>query len=443
MRQFLLVCFVLLTWASSVVHASTYAPQDSVQRQDLFNTSHGGMDIPPYRIPGITVCNNGRLIASAARLVCGTDPGHGQVDIVCRTSDDNGITWSPISDVATGTGRTSATQNFFDTAFGDPAIVADRNSKRILIMAVAGCTLYSSPNTTRSNPNMIAIIRSRDNGQTWQEPVDITEHIYSLFDSGTPMQSAFIAGGRIFQSRIIRKGRYFRLYAGLCARPGGNRVIYSDDFGKTWNALGGAKALPIPQGDEPKCDELPDGTLVLSSRTSGGRYYNLFHYTDTKKAEGQWDNVAKCTFQGSGHWAGSNATNGELLIIPAIRQADGQKVHLALQSIPAGAGRSDVGIFWRELPQDISSITSQSFSTDWQGFYPVSTTSSAYSSMDLQHDGRIGFIYEETLTRWGSKPNPICTSFPQGQGHHNYDGFDNIYVPLTIQQITQSRYSSN
>jgi sialidase-1 len=38
----------------------------------LFSTANGGIDVPPYRIPGITCGNGGRLIASAARLVCGT-----------------------------------------------------------------------------------------------------------------------------------------------------------------------------------------------------------------------------------------------------------------------------------------------------------------------------------------------------------------------------------
>lgn len=60
----------------------------------LFSTAKGGIDVPPYRIPGITCGNGGRLIASAARLVCGTDPGYGRIDCVVKLSDDNGRTWS-------------------------------------------------------------------------------------------------------------------------------------------------------------------------------------------------------------------------------------------------------------------------------------------------------------------------------------------------------------
>ena len=167
-----------------------------IVKQDLYNTSKGDGVIPPYRIPGITVDpETGRIITAAAELVCGTDPGFGEVDVVCRISDNNGDTWTDMIKVADGTGEESAERNIFETAFGDPAIVADRTSNEVLIIAVAGCTQYGNGRTTRQNPNMIATIHSTDNGNTWGTPVDVTEPIYSLFDSGNPIQSAFVGGG--------------------------------------------------------------------------------------------------------------------------------------------------------------------------------------------------------------------------------------------------------
>ena len=351
-------------------------------KQDLYNTSKGDGVIPPYRIPGITTASNGRLITAAARLVCGTDPGYGQVDIVCRYSDNNGETWSDMIDVAVGTGRTSATVNYFDTAFGDPAIVADRTSNEVLVIAVAGCTVYGNGNTTRQNPNMIATIHSTDNGETWGEPYNATEDIYSLFDAGNVVQSAFVGGGKVFQSRIVKKDEYCRLYAAMCARPNGNRVIYSDDFGRTWHALGGASALPAPGGDEPKCEEMPDGRVILSSRVGGGRIYNIYTYSNTLEGTGEWSTSVKSTFEGSGLTPGGNSTNGEILVVPVQRKSDGKEMYLALQSLPTGGGRTNVGIFYKELTDvtDINSVAN--FAIDWNGFYQVSNTSSAYSSMD-------------------------------------------------------------
>ena len=410
-------------------------------KQDLYNTSKGDGVIPPYRIPGITTASNGRLITAAARLVCGTDPGYGQVDVVCRVSDDHGKTWSDMIDVAVGTGRTSATVNYFDTAFGDPAIVADRTSDEVLIIAVAGCTVYANGNTTRQNPNMIATILSKDNGETWEEPINVTEDIYSLFDAGNVVQSAFVGGGKVFQSRIVKKDKYYRLYAAMCARPNGNRVIYSDDFGKTWHALGGASALPAPGGDEPKCEEMPDGRVILSSRVGGGRIYNIYTYSNTLTGEGEWSTSVKSTFAGSGLTPGGNSTNGEILIVPVQRNSDRKEMYLALQSLPTGGGRTNVGIFYKELT-DVTDLNSvENFAVDWNGFYQVSNTSSAYSSMDLQADNRIGFIYEETLTGFGRRDNPVSTSFPNGEGQHNFDGFDNIYVAYELEYITNGAYS--
>ena len=410
-------------------------------KQDLYNTSNGDGVIPPYRIPGITTASNGRLITAAARLVCGTDPGYGQVDVVCRTSDDHGETWSDMIDVAVGTGRTSATKNYFDTAFGDPAIVADRTSNEVLIIAVAGCTVYGNGNTTRQNPNMIATIHSKDNGETWETPVDVTEDIYSLFDKGNPIQAAFVGGGKVFQSRIVKKDKYYRLYAAMCARPNGNRVIYSDDFGRTWQALGGASALPVPAGDEPKCEEMPDGRVIVSSRVGGGRIYNIYTYSNTLEGEGEWSTSVKSTFAGSGLTPGGNSTNGEILIVPVKRNSDNKEMYLALQSLPTGSGRTNVGIYYKELTDftDINSVAN--FSIDWNGFYQVSNTASAYSSMDLQADDRIGFIYEETLTGFGKRNNPVSTCFPTGAGQHNFDGFDNIYVAYELEYITNGAYS--
>jgi hypothetical protein len=414
------------------------------KRATLFSTLDGGMDIPPYRIPGITCGKDGRLVATVARLVCGTDPGYGQVDVVCRTSDDNGKTWSGIKDVAVGDASLiNNVKTPMEAAYGDPAVVADRESNEVLVMAVAGCTVYSNPTTNRQNPNIIAAIRSTNGGDTWQKPVDQTEQIYGLFDSGHNIQAAFMGGGKLFQSRLVKVGGYYRLYAALAARPNGNRVIYSDDFGRTWKALGGSEALPVLNGDEAKCEELPDGRVIISSRVGDGRYFNIYNYTDQKTGAGSWENAIKCIFSGLSANPSSSSTNGELLIVPVKRNSDGKEMYLALQSVPTGSGRTNVGIFYKELLDESDMKSAAEFAKGWDGFYQVSNTASAYSSLDLQTDDKIGFFYEETLSKWGTKPNPVSTSFPTGEGIHNFDGFENIYLPLELEMITGGRYSIN
>lgn len=413
------------------------------ERIALFSTLAGGMDIPPYRIPGITCGKNGRLLATAARLVCGTDPGFGQVDCVVKISDDNGKTWSE-KEIDVAVGDASLINNVktpMEAAYGDPAVVMDREHNEALVMAVCGCTVYGSSTTNRQNPNVIASIRSLDGGKTWQKPIDQTEYIYGMFDSGNPMDAAFVAGGKIFQSRIVKEGEYYRLYAALAARPNGNRVIYSDDLGRTWKALGGASATPVAKGDEPKCEELPDGRVVITSRTANGRWINFYTYTNTKTGEGSWATAMKATMSGLSASPSNSPTNGEMLIVPAKRNSDGKLLYVALQSVPTGSGRNNVGIFYKELAgaSDIRNV--EAFSSGWDGFYQVSTKASAYSSLELQANDKIGFFYEETWTKWGTKQNPTSTTFPTGAGKHNFDGYENVYLPISLETITDGKYS--
>lgn len=411
-------------------------------RQTLFSTKAGGMDRAPYRIPGITSGKDGRLIASCARLVCGTDPGYGQVDCVVKISDDFGRTWGKEIEVAVGDASLiNNARTPMEAAYGDPAIVMDRDSKEVLVMAVGGCTVYTHPTTNRNNPNIIAAIRSIDGGMTWQTPVDQTEEIYGLFDGGNPLAAAFVGGGRLFQSRQVKVGNYYRLYAALAARPDGNRVIYSDDFGRTWKTLGGGRSLPIPNGDEPKCEEMPDGRVIITSRTGGGRLFNIFTYTDTKTGTGKWQTETKSEMSGLSASPSTNPTNGEMLIVPVRRTSDFREMYLALQSVPTGTSRENVGIFYKELENADDMRDVAAFAQGWDGFYQVSNTASAYSSMELQADDKIGFFYEETLTKWGRKRNPASTSFPTGNGTHNFDGFENIYLPLTLELITGNQYT--
>ena len=100
----------------------------------------------------------------------------------------------------------------------------------------------------------------------------------------------------------------------------------------------------MPNGDEPKCEELPDGRVVISSRAWGGRYFNIYEYTDMVSGAGAWGEAAGSGKRVNGCASLENACNGELLIVPAVRKADRKKVNLALQSVPLGPQRAIVGI---------------------------------------------------------------------------------------------------
>lgn len=367
----------------------------------------------PYRIPAIATAKNGDLIALSDRRYCGGDIGNGRVDIVSRMSHDNGYTWGNAEVVYEGTGKGTA------AGFGDAAIVADRKRNALLLICCSGDVTYFA--STPQHHQGIAVRRAdydRKNGRwTWGDAHDVAPLFYDTLFAGR-IKGMFVGSGRLCQSKSIRVKKYHRVYAPLCTTEG-NYVVYSDDFGATWNVLGDASASCAPKGDEPKCEELPDGSVLLSSRKAGGRYFNIFRYTNPKKAEGAWGEVVDSQQMPGGISNTSGACNGEILIIKA-RNAAGEKTRVALQSMPAGPGRKNVTIYFKELCDTTDYASPAAFASNWEGHYQVSTKGSAYSTMAMQHDGRIAFFYEE-------EPG----------------NYEMVYTPLDLGLITAGRYYSD
>ena len=67
-----------------------------------------------------------------------------------------------------------------------------------------------------------------------------------------------------------------------------------------------------------------------------------------------------------------NSCNGEVMILPATRNKDGKKMYIALQSLPFGSGRSNVGIYYKELEDYNDFLTPAHFAKDWDGRYKSS-----------------------------------------------------------------------
>lgn len=381
--------------------------QQATQR--LFETVEGKI---PYRIPAIATTKNGTLIAVADYRYCYSDIGFGPVDLHYRLSHDNGLTWDEERVLADGTGDETDVQNpqtAWRYAFGDCAIVADRESQEVAVLCVGGKTVYHR--ARRQNPNRVVLFRSHDGGETWDKGREITEQIYGLFDQRRegPINSLFVGSGKIHQSRYVKVGNFYRLYAALCTLSG-NFVIYSDDFGDTWRVLGDPNHSPARDGDEPKCEELPDGSVILSSRYQG-RLFNIFTFTDAARAEGSWDLRAKALDMKNVQ----NACNGEIILLPVTRKKDSKKVWIALQSIPFGPNRTNVGFYYHELLADHEGAAL--FAYNWKKGLQVSTQSSAYSTYTLQKDGKLGFLWEEGPT-----------------------GYNIDYRSISVEEITLNEY---
>ncbi|EMB24023.1 InlB B-repeat-containing protein [Treponema denticola] len=377
--------------------------------QDLWQSKTTPYPNDFYRIPALAVTNDGTLLAvTDLRYTDNTDLGHNHgIDLLIKRSEDNGKTWSDDTNI-------TKIPKDDPNGYGDAAIIADRESNDVLILCVHGNVFY--PNGTHSDHLKVIQFVSHDGGKTFPEKKDISDKIFGFNSS---WESLFFGSGRIMQSRYIKTGSHYRIYSALLSRGYGNAVVYSDDFGSTWKLLGDAASSPIFGGDEAKVEELPDGSVLLSSRNTnaGGRLINIFTYSNPDTGAGSWSSKQFVNL-GSG-----SGTNGEILIVKA-RKTAGTKapVYLAFQSLPDGSGRSNVTIYWRELPNGTISVSDFVSASAWNSHsYVVQNGSSAYSTMDVQRDGGIGFLYERNT--------------------RGYD-YDIAYKNLPIDVITNGAYEA-
>lgn len=212
-----------------------------------------------YRIPALGRTPAGRLIAVYDGRP-DLDDLPSPVDLVMRTSDDDGRTWSEQVVLRRSEGL---------RGFGDASVIIDPSvgaQGRILVMAqstqLAG--FFESPLGVDEDDPMIAQVvlsQSDDNGVTWVHRVitgqvkdEISPGIFSTSGTGGRIPTGPLAG-RLLQTFVLRRD------GELLAALG-----FSDDHGETW-ALG---AL-IPGGNESAAVGLADGSILLHSRSTPHR----------------------------------------------------------------------------------------------------------------------------------------------------------------------------
>ncbi len=378
-------------------------------KQTLFSTSSSSV----YRIPAIVrLPNSGNLWAfcDLRHGNNGNDLGDGHViDVVGKLSSNNGSSWGSQEYVAQGTGSDS-NSNHYDYAHGDPAAVVDRESGSIMVLSASGTVGFSSG----SGAPLIARSVSTNQGNSWSKS-EITKQLYV---DGFANTAIFFSSGRMIQSTLVKKDKYYRVYAAVNSKNNGSCVVYSDDFGETWSYLGGTSACPYSDGDECKVEELPNGNILLSCRirNTTGRFFNIFTFTDKENATGSWGTAVSAKITAA-------SCNGEVMLVPAKRASDNKQVYVLLQSAAMSSNREKVGIYYKVLESESDYDTPNDFQSDWTS-YAISSTTSCYSTMTLDKDGNIAFLFEEDQI-----------SLEKGTAY-------NIkFLPLTLATITSNQYT--
>ena len=310
---------------------------------DLFVGEEDGYDI--YRIPGLLVLpagstladgstlKNDRILALAeARLDGALDTG--AIDLVQKTSDDGGETWSGQQLVCR---HEEADRR---GKCGNATPVFDRDTGTVWLAYNLSGIPSNLPEGPR--PHSAHLKRSDDGGLSWQEPVRLPFD-NMVFGPGHGIQKTVAPA----PGRLIVPGN----------RAGSSFVIYSDDHGASWT-----ESAPLGAGNENEIAELSDGRLYMATRhvapigrppEPNGRLYS--HSTDGGQS---WSSAQTDTalptpicqasvlrYNDSGGLLFSNPADVKARVQMTLRFSadDGENWGAALLIYPGPAGYSQLG----------------------------------------------------------------------------------------------------
>lgn len=320
------------------------------ERSTLFMPGEYGSS--NYRIPAVITAKDGNLVALADKRKNNDCDLPQDIDVVCRHSEDYGRTWSEPVTIAEGKG--------YNQGYGDAAIAHTNDENGLICVFAGGAGFWESKH---DNPIRTYKCLSYDGGRTWTEPEDITDMIYK-----DNWHGSFCASGN---GLLTSTGRIMFVAAVHETQEwiASNYVVYSDDNGITWNVSERASV----GGDEAKVVELHDGSILMSIRHKGKRWYNISHdggitWNDEVS---EWSDMV------------GPACNGDL-----IRYNTPEGKSVLLHSLPSGNERRDVCVY----VSDDEGVT-------WKHSKVVVPYWSAYSSLCVLPDNTIGLYVEEAYDK--------------------------------------------
>ena len=321
-----------------------FSQKSDLKFYEVFSKSQNSK-VSCYRIPSIITTDKGTIIAAADERVssCNDLKSNRDINIVIRTSNDEGKSWSSIN-------------RLIDYPFGesasDPSMIFDKKTKKIYLF-------YNYMNLEKDKDvYYLKYVTSLDNGITWSQPIDITDQISK---PEWKNDFKFITSGRGFQTR---DGALLHCLVNL---QNGTHVFGSNDHGKTWYIA----EAPISLGDESKIVELNDGSWLVNSRVNN----KGIRYSHISKNQGKsWTTRPEINLIDPGCNASlvkydyGNYINSDLLLLSNINNQSTREEIVIRHSLNGGETWSEPRIIY--------------------------AGSAAYSSMTVLNNGEIGLLFE-------------------------------------------------
>jgi sialidase-1 len=347
------LCALALIQVALAILPSSSSAAD-LNQIDVFTAGTDGYHT--FRIPALVVMPKGTLLAVCEGRKTGRGD-HGDLDLVQKRSTDGGKTWGKLELIHEEGGTEKIT-------IGNPCPVVDQ-STGVLWLPL-----------TRDN-DRVFMMSSSDDGRTWTAPHEITADVkksdWNWYATG-PGNGIQLASGKHAGRLVIPCDH--RVGANKddkenWDKAGRSHVIYSDDHGETWQ-LGGSTEFAM---NECAVVELPDGTLMLNSRS-----YRR------KACRG-----VSLSRDGGTTW---EPTTDDPALVESVCQAS------LIRCRWTGEQREsrDVLLFCNPaVPKGRHHLTvrmSEDFGKSWPHARLVCEGSSAYSSLTALPNGEIGLLYE-------------------------------------------------
>lgn len=341
---------------------------------EVFRTTvreNGADGIHTYRIPGLATSTKGTLIAvfDARRRNSADLPG--DIDVAMTRSVDQGATWSPLQRIMD---FDSAVEGAHGNGVGDPAILVDRTTGRIIVAALwsKGPRAWngSGPGLAPDETGQFVLVHSDDDGVTWSPPRSITSQIkdpeWRLCFNGPGNGIQLRDGTLVFPAQF--KQDQASADGGKIVSVPHSCFIASGDGGDSWSIVPAAIPNGIPTS-ECAIAELDDGALLLSMRDES---------RSGQRAWARWEWTGNVT---NGRWSQPWMTVIDPTCMASlIRHPDGP----LLFSNPNDAKR--------RISLTVRASTDGGVS--WSKGRTIDPAGAMYSCMTVLSDGRIGMLYE-------------------------------------------------
>ncbi len=313
-----------------------------------------------FRIPAIVTTTEGTLLAFAEGRKKGCSDT-GDIDLVMKTSKNNGLTWSELKVI----------WDDGENVCGNPAPVVDETTGAIHLISTWNLGKDHEREIIdgkSEDSRRVFVLRSGDQGKSWSSPEEITsavkEEDWTWYATG-PCHGIQLKNGPL-KGRLLIPCDHIE----ADTKKYYSHSIYSDDHGESWK-LGGT--TPQDQVNECTVAELLGGKVIL----------NMRNYDRTQKSR-------KISISEDGGDSWSDIQADQTLVEP-ICQA-------SLLSIFVTDKENHTLFFLnpahKEMRENMTLRISRDQGVTWSGSKVLHQGPAAYSDLTHLSNGNLGCFYE-------------------------------------------------